>query len=180
MAACSNPSKMASLADSIVTDVTIKGGAGNSDVLEAIGGKISATYTLKFPAEYFKSEAILNITPVLVYEGGEVVGPVLTLQGDKIMDNYTVISYKQGGEVSKEVTFDYKPGMEKAVLELRAVVYNADRSKQYAFPYNYKLADGTNCTYMLVKTEGKPAFESDAYQKVLTEKKEAQVLYIIN
>ena len=36
MAACSNPSKMASLADSIVTDVTLNGGAGNSEVLEAI------------------------------------------------------------------------------------------------------------------------------------------------
>ncbi len=180
MAACSNPSKMAELADSIVTDVTLKGAAGESDVLESIGGKITAAYTLKFPAEYFKSEAILNVTPVMVYEGGEVVGPVLTLQGDKIMDNYTVISYKQGGEVTKEVTFDYKPGMEKAVLELRAVVYNADRSKQYEFPYHYKVADGTNCTYMLVKTEGKPAFESDAYQKILKESKEAQVLYIIN
>ena len=180
MAACSNPSKMAELADSIVTDVTLKGAAGESDVLESIGGKITAAYTLKFPAEYFKSEAILNVTPVMVYEGGEVVGPVLTLQGDKIMDNYTVISYKQGGEVTKEVTFDYKPGMEKAVLELRAVVYNADRSKQYEFPYHYKVADGTNCTYMLVKTNGKPAFESDAYQKVLKEAKEAQVLYIIN
>ena len=181
MAACSNPSKMAELADSIVTDVTCNSAnAGGSDVLEAVNGKITATYTLKFPAEFFHSEAILNVTPVLVYDGGEVVGPVLTLQGDKIMDNYTVISKKNGGEVSKEVTFDYKPGMEKATLELRAVVYNSDRSKQYKFPVSYKIADGTNCTYMLVKTEGKPAFEGNAYQKVITEQKEAQVLYTIN
>ncbi len=187
MAACSNPSKMATLADSINTDMVSSKAAigGNNvtasvDVLEAVAGKITATYSLKFPAEFFQSEAILNVTPVLVYEGGEVVGPVLTLQGDKVMDNYTVISYKNGGEVSKEVTFNYKPGMEKATLELRAVVYNADRSKNYKFPYNFKVADGTNCTYMLVKTEGKPAFESDAYQKVLKESKESQVLYVVN
>ena len=74
MAACSNPSKMAELADSIVTDVTCKSANVNgSDVLEAIGGKITATYTLKFPADFFHSEAILNVTPVLVYEGTEVV-----------------------------------------------------------------------------------------------------------
>ena len=98
MAACSNPSKMAELADSIVTDVTCNSAnAGGSDVLEAVNGKITATYTLKFPAEFFHCEAILNVTPVLVYDGGEVVGPVLTLQGDKIMDNYTVISKKNGG-----------------------------------------------------------------------------------
>ena len=181
MAACSNPSKMAQFADSIQTDAVGESGTGRgTEVLEAIGGKITHTYTVKFPAEFFQSEAIMNITPVLVYDGGEVIGQVLTLQGDKIMDNYTVISYKNGGEVSKTVTFDYKPGMEKAELELRAVVYNADRSKQTKFPVAYKVADGTNCTYMLVKTEGAPAFEDDAYQKVIREQKESQILYSIN
>lgn len=181
MAACSNPSKMASMAGSIVSDAVCETGSGNnSEVLEAVAGKITATYTLKFPAGYFQSESLLNVTPVLVYEGGEVVGPVLTLQGDKIMDNYNVISYKNGGEVSKTVTFNYKPGMEKAVLELRAVAYNADRSKQYKFPVAYKVADGTNCTYMLVKTNGVPSFESDEYQKIIREQKESQILYNIN
>ena len=178
MAACSNPSKMAQFADSIQTDAVGESGTGRgTEVLEAIGGKITHTYTVKFPAEFFQSEAIMNITPVLVYDGGEVIGQVLTLQGDKIMDNYTVISYKNGGEVSKTVTFDYKPGMEKAELELRAVVYNADRSKQTKFPVAYKVADGT---YMLVTTEGAPAFEDDAYQKVIREQKESQILYSIN
>ena len=181
MAACSNPSKMASLQSAVETDVVCKTGNGApSQVLEAVAGKIAATYTVKFPAKYFLSEAILNITPVLVYEGGEIVGPVMTLQGDKIMDNYNVISYKKGGQASKTVVFDYKPGMEKAVLELRAVAYNAKRSKQYKFAQPYKLADGTNCTYMLVKTEGKPSFEQDDYQKIILEQKESQILYGMN
>ena len=171
--ACSNPSKMAKLASMVGTDC-------NPEVLEAVDGKITATYTVKFPEKFFLSEAILNITPVLVYNGTETVGPVLTLQGDKIMDNYNVISYKNGGQISKEVTFNYKPGMEKAELELRAAVYNANRSKQYKFPVSYKIADGTNCTYMLVKTEGTPSFESDNYQKVILEQKESQILYTIN
>ncbi len=181
MAACSNPSKMASLQSAIETDAVCKTGSGaDSQVLEAVAGKITATYTVKFPAKYFLSEAILNITPVLVYDGGEVVGPVLTLQGDKIMDNYNVISYKDGGEITRTVTFDYQPGMEKAVLELRGVAYNANRSKQYKFEQAYKVADGTNCTYMLVKTEGKPSYEMDDYQKVILEQKESQILYGIN
>ena len=181
MAACSNPSKMASLQSAVETDAVCNTGSGaSSQVLEAVAGKITATYTVKFPAKYFLSEAILNITPVLVYEGGEVVGPVLTLQGDKIMDNYNVISYKKGGQASKTVTFDYKPGMEKASLELRAVAYNASRSKQYKFAQPYKLADGTNCTYMLVKTNGKPSYEQDEYQKIILEQKESQILYGMN
>ncbi len=181
MASCSNPSKMAKLADQVQAYAVCESGTGNdAQVLEVIGGKITPTYTLKFPAEFFLSEAILNVTPVIVYDGGEVVGQVLTLQGDKIMDNYNVIPYKNGGEISRKVSFDYKPGMEKAVLELRAVVYNSDRSKQYKFPVAYKVLDGTNTTYMLVKTEGVPAFEDDDYQKVIREQKESQILYTIN
>lgn len=181
MASCSNPSKMAKLADQVQAYAVCESGTGNSsEILEVIGGKITPTYTIKFPAEFFLHEAILNVTPVLVYDGGEVVGQVLTLQGDKIMDNYNVISYKDGGEITRTVTFDYKPGMEKAVMELRAVVYNADRSKQYKFPISYKVADGTNTTYMLVKTEGKPVFEDDDYQKIIREQKESQILYTIN
>ena len=181
MAACSNPSKMVSMADSVGTEVVCETGNGTpSDVLEAVAGKISATYTMKFPANYFLSESFLNVTPVLVYDGGEVVGPVLTLQGDKIMDNYNAISYRKGGEISRNVTFNYKPGMEKARLELRAVAYDGKRSRQYKFPVAYKLADGTNCTYMLVKTNGTPSFESDEYQKIIIEQKESQILYNIN
>lgn len=173
LAACGNPSKMAKLADMVETECT-------PEVLEAVNGKIAANYTVEFPAKYFISEAILELTPVMVYAGGEVAGPVFTLQGDKVMDNNNVISYKNGGKASKAVVFDYKPGMEKAVLELRAVVYNASKTRKFEYPVDYKLADGTNCTYMLVKLEGTPSMEADNYQKIIRETKESQVLYTIN
>ncbi len=173
LAACGNPSKMAKLAEMVNIECT-------PEVLEAVNGKITAQYSVEFPAKYFISEAILDITPVMVYEGGEVAGPVFTLQGDKVMDNNNVISYKNGGKASKAVVFDYKPGMEKAVLELRATVYNSSKTKKYEFPINFKIADGTNCTYMLVKLEGTPSMEADNYQKIIRETKESQILYTIN
>ena len=173
LAACANPSKMAKHAEMVNTECT-------PEVLEAVNGKIAAQYSVEFPAKYFISEAILDITPVMVYAGGEVAGPVFTLQGDKVMDNNNVISFKNGGKASKAVVFDYKPGMEKAVLQLRATVYNSKRTKQYEFPINYKIADGTNCTYMLVKLEGTPSMEADNYQKIIRETKESQILYTIN
>lgn len=171
--ACSNPSKMAKMASQVTTEC-------NPQVLENKAGKIKATYTVKFPAKYFVKKAILDITPVLVYEGGEVAAPVLSLQGDKVLDNNTVISFENGGSVSKEIEFNYVPGMEKATLELRATSANADRSKKYPYPAPYKIADGTNCTYMLACTQGIPSFEGDNYQKIIKEKEEAQILYIIN
>lgn len=173
LAACANPSKMAKHAEMVNTECT-------PEVLEAVNGKIAAQYSVEFPAKYFVSEAILDITPVMVYEGGEVAGPVFTLQGDKVMDNNNVISYKNGGKASKAVVFDYKPGMEKAILELRATVYNSKKTKKYEFPINFKVADGTNCTYMLVKLEGTPSMEADNYQKIIRETKESQILYTIN
>ena len=173
LVACGNPSKMAKSADVLSADCT-------PEVLEAVNGKIAANYTINFPAKYFLSNAILELTPVMVYAGGEVAGPVYTLQGDKVMDNNNVISYKNGGTASKAVVFDYQPGMEKAALKLKAVVYNASKTKKVEFPIDYKLADGTNCTYMLVKLDGTPSMEADNYQKIIREQKESQILYTVN
>ena len=173
LAACGNPSKMAKLADMMETECS-------PEVLEAVDGKIAATYTVKFPAKYFLSEAILEISPVLVHDNGEVAGPVQTLQGDKVMDNYNVISYKFGGKSTKTIVFDYVPGMERAILELRVAVYNASKTQKYEFPIDYMVANGTNCTYMLVKLEGTPSMEADNYQKIIRETKESQILYTIN
>lgn len=170
---CSNPSKMAKYASQVTTEC-------NPQVLEAKAGKIKATYTVKFPAKYFVKKAILDITPVLVYQGGEVAAPVLTLQGEKVLENNAVVSYENGGSVSKDIEFNYVPGMEKATLELRATVSNASKSKSYAYPVPFKIADGTNTTYMLACTKGVPSFEADNYQKIINEKGESQILYLIN
>ncbi len=173
VAACSNPKKMAKFASEVTTEC-------NPQILEAVAGKISANYSITFPAKYFAKKAILEVTPVLVYQGGEVAGPVLTLQGEDILENNQVVSYENGGTVNTPVTFEYVEGMEKAVLELRATVYNKARTKKFVYPEPFKIADGTNTTYMLVNTNGIPSFEADDYQKIIPETKEAQVLYLIN
>lgn len=173
IASCSNPAKMAKYASQVSTEC-------NPQVLEAVAGKIKATYTLKFPEQYFIKKAILEVTPVLVYQGGEAAGPVWTLQGEKVLENNTVVPFEAGATVNKDVVFDYVPGMEKASLELRATVYNRSRTKKIVYPVPFKIADGTNTTYMLVDLQGTPSFESDNYQKVIPETKEAQILYTIN
>ncbi len=171
--ACSSPAKMAKLASQVSTEC-------NPQVLEAKAGLIKATYTVTFPAEYFAKTAILEVTPVLVYEGGEVAAPVLTLQGEKVLENNTVVSYDNGASVSREIVFEYVPGMEKATLELRATAYNSSKTKSYTFPEAFKIADGTNTTYMLACTKGTPSFEADNYQKIIKETEESQILYTIN
>ena len=43
-------------------------------VLEAVGGKVPATINGKFPEKYFKKKAVVEVTPVLKWNGGEAKG----------------------------------------------------------------------------------------------------------
>lgn len=167
---CSNPSKMAKNANLVSVE-------SNPQILEVVAGEITATYTMQFPEKYFHPRAILEVVPVLVYQGGEVAAPAFKLQGEKVTDNYQPI-LRSGGKASSTVKFAYKPGMEKSHLELRVAVWN--KLKKYDFPAPYKLSDGANTTYMLVSKDGVTAIASNNYQKVIREKKETQILYTIN
>ena len=62
-AACSSPEKMAEMAE----NVTVK---CEPAVLEVIGGSIDAKVSVTYPEDYFHPKAILEVTPVIVYEGG--------------------------------------------------------------------------------------------------------------
>ena len=170
LVSCSNPSKMAKNSQLLSVEC-------NPKILEVVADEITATYTMNFPEKYFHPRAILEVVPVLVYQGGEVAAPVFKLQGEKITDNFQTI-YTTGGKAINTIKFAYKPGMEKSHLELRVAVWN--KQKRYDFPAAYKLADGANITYKLVHTDGETAIAPNDYQKIIQEKKETQILYTIN
>lgn len=167
---CSNPSKMAK-------DAQLVSVQNNPKVLEVIADEITATYTMNFPEGYFHPKAILEVVPVLVYQGGEVAAPAFKLQGEKVTDNYQAVPLA-GGKASNTVKFAYKPGMEQSHLELRVAVWN--KQKKIEFPSAFKLADGANITYKLVHSAGTTALAPYDYKKILSEKKETQILYEIN
>ena len=86
--------------------------SSNPEVLALVGDKIPADITVTFPAKYFHPAAILEVTPVLVYEGGEQVGKTFKYQGEKVKDNYRVIASNVDNSVTEKVAFDYVPGVE--------------------------------------------------------------------
>ena len=173
LAACSSPEKMAKRTDNIKV-------TSNPAVLEALAGKVSATLSVTYPKGYFHPKAILEVTPVVVYEGGELALPVLKYQGEKVFDNFKTVP-ADGGTVNEKISFDYVKGMEKSYLELRSVVKYGD--KKVSLPAK-KVADGCNTTYMLVNgTDGRPIevkYKPDNYQSVLKMTEEGQILYNIN
>ena len=167
--ACSSPKKMAEDAANVV--VTCE-----PQVLEVVGGKIDAEVTVVCPADYFHPKAILEVTPVIVYEGGESAMEPFMYQGEKVQDNYKVIA-KDGATVKERVSFDYVPGMEQSHLELRGVV--KFKNKTYETPV-IKVADGANTTYMLASKLAKVDYKPDAYKEIIEETEEAQIMYTIN
>ena len=76
-------------------------------VLSLKGNTVSADITVTHPAAYFNKKAILKVTPVLVFEGGEIAGTPKYVQGEKVKDNYTVIAKAEGGSYTQTVVFPY-------------------------------------------------------------------------
>ena len=167
--ACSSPKKMAEMAE----NVTVKCVPA---VLEVVGGEINADVAVTYPEDYFHPKAILEVTPVLVYEGGEAKMTPYVFQGEKVQDNYEVVP-TAGTTVTKKVNFTYVPGMEKSYLELRGVVKYKNKSVDLP---TKKVADGANTTYMLVCKKGKLDLKADNYQEIIKQTAEGQILYQIN
>ena len=167
--ACSSPKKMAEMAENVIVKC-------DPAVLEVVGGEIDATVTVTYPEDYFHPKAILEVTPVIVYEGGEAKMQPYMFQGEKVKDNYQVVP-SEGTTVTKKVHFDYVPGMEKCHLELRGTVrYKANSTD---LPTK-KVADGANTTYMLVCKKGAIDYKADGYQEIIKQTAEGQILYQIN
>ncbi len=167
---CSSPEKMKTNASQVATQCV-------PQVLEIKNNAIEARWTATFPAGYFHKKAILKLQPVLVYQGGEVAGPVKMLQGEKVTNNYEVVT-AMGGAVSQNVKFDYKPGMEKSRLELRATLIH--KEKEIPFDKPYHLADGAIATYKLLSATGVPAYTGNNYQPYLTKTQESEIKYVVN
>ncbi len=93
----------------------------NPEVLVLNNGKVAADIEVTFPAKYFNKKAELRVTPVIVFEGGEVAAPTKCLQGEKVKENYTPVG-ADGGKYTHHVEFAYDDRMQKSELQLRVEV----------------------------------------------------------
>lgn len=90
-------------------------------VLEAIGGKVPVTIqNIIFPPQWFYKNAVIKITPVLRYSGGEAKGLLYTFKGEDVEDieEGDVITYETGANEAIRSSFDYIPEMNKSELYL--------------------------------------------------------------
>ncbi len=162
--------KTANLADNALKVVC------NPEILEVVDGNIDADFTITYPAGYNGKDELIVAVPVLVYEGGEFNCDPRIYQGERVKQNYKVISSK-GGTIQEKISIPYLPGMEKAHLELRpkAVI----GAKTLDLPA-IKIADGTRVTSGLADKKGFYDYKKDNYKLTYIEKAEGQIHYNVN
>lgn len=171
LGSCSNPEKMKQAADQVKVSCV-------PTSLEAKAGVVKAKISVSFPAKFFNKKALLEVTPVLVYNGGEILAPTKVLQGQDVKDNYQVISYDNGGSYEQEVEFPYSDQVRIASLQLRVnILY---KKKVIPFDKPFKLADGVSALYTLASTAAQPIFYAQSYQRITPEQQSAEVLFLIN
>ncbi|MBR3757251.1 MAG: hypothetical protein IKK62_02310 [Bacteroidaceae bacterium] len=154
----------------------------NPQVLEAVGGKVPVTINGKFPEKYFSKKAVVTVTPVLKWDGGQAVGTPATFQGEKVEGNNQTIAYKAGGSYTMKTTFDYVPEMAKSELYLQ---FTAKVGKKEVEIPAVKIADGvlstgeilTNAKYTVAAST--PSQSTDKFQRIIKQAKEANIMFLI-
>ena len=145
--------------------------------LEAIGGKVPVTINATFPAKWFNKKAVVTVTPVLRYEGGEAWGTAYTYQGEKVQGNNQVIPYKEGANVTMKSAFTYKPEMKKSDLYL---TFDAKvKNKTVKLP-DVKIGEGVIATSALADAAtANAAVAADKFQRIIKEAHDASIMFLI-
>ena len=149
----------------------------NPSPLEAKGGLVKATVTGTFPEKYFNKNAVVTVTPYMVYAEGETAGTPFVYQGEKVQGNDQTISYKAGGVITMPVAFKYLPEMQKSALYL---AFNIVQCKNtYVLP-RVKVAVGVLATAELADAGTvAPAIAADKFQRIIKETYSADIKFLI-
>ena len=146
--------------------------------LEAVGNEVPVTINGTFPVKYMKKKAVVTVTPVLKYEGGEAIGQSATFQGEKVEGNATTVQYKVGGTYTMKSTFAYEEPMRASDLYAR---FDAKKGKKKVSIPEVKIGYGVISTSQLLSRCGITAATApDAYQHIIEQKQEANIKFLIN
>ena len=149
--------------------------------LETQAGTVPATISGTFPEKYMKKKATVTVIPELRYADGQVAkGQGATFQGEKVMGNNQTISYRVGGRYTMKTSFDYVPEMQKSDMYL---TFDARIGNKKCNVPAVKVANGVIATSELYKktllSDG-GCIAPDSFQRVKTQKQEANIKFLIN
>ncbi len=154
------------------------------EVVTLKGDQAITTVTVDVPAKSFDKWGILKLTPVIVYEGGEVAGKPVFFQGEKVTDNYKVVAYDTPSKLTINVSIPYNADMRSSDLYFRAeakCLKNGSKIKEFtALPDPIHVTQGVSSTQNMANLYAKVAIAPDAFQRVTNIEEEAQIMFQIN
>lgn len=150
----------------------------NPEVLSLRGNSVPADVTITFPARYFQRRATMRITPVLVFEGGQINGTPKYFQGERVSDNYTAISFRNGGSYTQSVSFPWDPRANLATLELRMEA--RCKNGEFRTIGSMEIAKGVSTIQLLANNAAFMTIMPDNFKRVTSDAKDAQIMYLIN
>lgn len=177
LASCNCYKKMSKKVDRVNVSAT-------PAVLTLKGSNVVTDIKVDFPAKYFNKRAVLKITPVLVFEGGEIAGTPKFVQGEKVKDNYQVISKKQGGSYTQSVAIPYDKRAKLSTLELRIESKCSKncgkKRKQYQLMAVIPVAEGVSTVQLMANNAAYLSIMPDNFKRVTTISQNADIMYLIN
>jgi tetratricopeptide (TPR) repeat protein len=139
--------------------------------LEMHGDSVRVKVDIKLPAKGIKKKASAEITPML----GSTALKTITIQGEKVSGNGSVIQYKPGGNVVLSDIIAYKSEFEDAELKVTGSVSKGGKVKS-ALPET-KICDATIVTPLLVNKDFRVILEKDVFNRVTEKGFSAQINY---
>lgn len=155
----------------------------NPNPLVAEAGQVDATINGAFPEKYMKKNAVVTVVPELRFTKNgvqqAVKGQSATFQGEKVIGNDQTINYRLGGRYSMKTSFPYEAAMQKSELFL---TFDAKVGKKAVEVPAVKVADGVIATselYHRTLTSAQPSVAPDAFQRVVSQKQQANIKFLI-
>ena len=152
--------------------------AANPNPVETMDDKVMVKFTGQIPEKYFDKNCVMFIQPVFTWEGGNIPLEPMTLKGEKVDGDGTIINYANGGRFTYSDMFDFKPGMETGRVVLNPVGYRDVRTNEDArFADDVKrdnrgvefgpvlISEGVNNTSSMVDIKGNVSISPVNYNK---------------
>lgn len=161
------------------------------EVLEEQGDSVMVTIKGNFPPKYFNKKAVMNFTPVLVYEGGATAFEPINFKGESVSGDGTLISYQKGGSFTYTGKVPYNDNMKVSELVVAPLIYNYKTeiypSRESVMEYTgyemvdeRKLADGVIYTSKRIEDNFSNSIMAHGYEKVTIVTQTAHIFYKIN
>ncbi len=151
----------------------------NPEVLTLVGGNITTDVTVVFPEKYYNPKAIVRITPMLVFDGGVLEGAPKYFQGEKVKDNYTVISKKSGGVFTQTISFPWDARARECVLQLK-VEGKCKPGADFTLAGVIPVAEGVNTLQQDLSYAAAMIALPDDFKRVTHETGSVNIMYQVN